>query len=399
MITPAEINKKAKKLWNSGKLLTASLKNEPLFPWHITFRKPTAQQQIEKFTEVRQWVSLLKSQAKSADKASYEIEYKTINHRQLGEQQLPSKIVFTTDDDLLRFVGKVREFETLLKTAHHSIAKFPVLRAWFEAKPRSFMKYHLVWSKLLAVCDYFIENPRPDCYLRELEIANIDSKFIETHSAILAELLDQILPPECINHAAIGLKQHGFERRYGLKFEQALIRLRLLDKSLYPLPHLSDISLPLSQLAQWQIPCRRVFITENKTNGLSFPEMQDSLVIFGLGYGVDQLAELSWLADCEIYYWGDIDTHGFSILSRLRHYFPNSKSVMMDESTLNQYTKLCVAEPKQAQCQHQLKHLNPAEQQLYQQLQQSHQRLEQERLPMSYVKARLKYSIIKINSL
>jgi len=391
MITPSQIHQKAQKLWNSGKVLSSSLSNESLFPWYITFRKPTAQQQIENFTEVRQWMSDLKSQAKTTDKGGYDIEYKTINHRQLGEQQLPSKIVFNTRDDLLRYVGKLRLFETLLKVAHQSILKFPVLQPWFENKPRSFMKYSAVWSELLAVCDYFIENPRPNCYLRELEISGIDSKFIEKHTAILSELLDQLLASECINQEVKSLKQHGFERRYGLKFEQPLIRLRLLDQSLYPAPYLSDISLPLSQLSQWKIPCWRVFITENKTNGLSFPEMQDSLVIFGLGYGVDQLAELAWLSDCEIYYWGDLDTHGFSILSRLRHYFPKTRSLMMDENTLNQYADLCVSEPKNARCQHQLNYLNDTEQQLYQRLQQTHQRLEQERLPMTYVKSRLKY--------
>ncbi|HIO92277.1 MAG TPA: DUF2399 domain-containing protein [Leucothrix mucor] len=391
MITPTQIHQKAQKLWDSGLALEAELKNEPLFPWHITFRKPTPQQQIEKFSEVRQWVSDLKSHAKHVDKGGYEIEYKTINHRQLGEQQLPSKIVFSSRDDLLRYLGKLRQFESLLKTAQQSVKKFPVLKLWFEDKPRSFMKYSSVWSELLAVCDYFLENPRPDCYLRELEIRGVDSKFIEKHKAILAELLDQILAPETINHNITSLKQHGFERRYGLKFEQSLIRFRLLDQSLYPIAHISDISLPLPQLAQWKIPCWRVFITENKINGLSFPPMQDSLVIFGLGYGVDQLADIPWLSDCELYYWGDIDTHGFSILSRLRHHFPKAHSLMMDENTLKQYDSLCANEPQNARCKHQLKYLKPVEQQLYQHLQKTHQRLEQERLPMTYVKTRLRY--------
>jgi hypothetical protein len=165
--------------------------------------------------------------------------------------------------------------------------------------------------------------------------------------------------------------------------------LRLLDRQLYPIDAISDISLPLSHLAQWKIPCQRLFITENKVNGLSFPAMENSVVIFGLGYGINQLATIPWLSCCEIYYWGDIDTHGFSILSRLRHHYPKVRSLMMDEKTLQKHVNLCVTEPINARCTHQLQFLNTAEQQLYLKLQQNNYRLEQERLPMHYIKQQL----------
>ena len=194
-----------------------------------------------------------------------------------------------------------------------------------------------------------------------------------------------LLPEEAIDKSITGLKQHGFERRYGLKFDQSLIRLRILDQSLCPASGISDISLPLSQLADWQIPCNRVFITENKINGLSFPQAPGSIVIFGLGYGIDSLAELPWLQQCKIHYWGDIDTHGLSILSRLRAYFPNTIALMMNAQTLQKHTSLCVTEPKSSRCKNSLKYLKKSEQELYQQLQHSHQRLEQERLPMAYI--------------
>jgi hypothetical protein len=41
-------------------------------------------------------------------------------------------------------------------------------------------------------------------------------------------------------------------------------------------------------------------------------------LIFGLGYGLDRLADVPWLERCEVWYWGDIDTHGVGILDRLR---------------------------------------------------------------------------------
>jgi len=391
MITPKQIHQKTLKLWESGRILQTSLEKETLFPWYIHFRKPNAQQQLDDFIIIRDWIKNLKAHSNESGASSYGIEYKTNNHRQLGVQQLPTRIVFENREDCLRTIGKLREFESLQKSYHQSCAKYPALHDWVVSKPRLFMKHQKIWHKLISVCDYFIAHPRPDCYLRELEITSLDSKFIEKNTSILTELLDLLLPTESIEQAVTGLKQHGFERRYGLKYDEPVIRLRLLDKSLQPSPVLNDLSLPLSQLCDWKINCWRVFITENKINGLSFPAVQDSLVIFGLGYGVDSLTEISWLSDCEIYYWGDIDSHGFSILSRLRRHFPKVHALMMDEKTLSLHQSLCVEEPLNARCQNQLQYLNEAEQKLYQKLQTSHQRLEQERIPITYVKNRIKY--------
>jgi hypothetical protein len=390
MITPNEIHQKTLKLWESGRILSNFLEKETLFPWVINFRKPTAQQQLDDFTIIRDWINHLKKRSNESGAVSYSIDYKTYNHRQLGLQQLPVQIVFNGRDDYLRYLGKQGEFKSLLKTYHQSCARYPKLHDWIVEKPRLFMKYQSIWSKLLSVCDYFIANPRPNCYLRELEITSVDSKFIEKNTAILTLLLDLLLPESSIKSAVTGSKQHGFERRYDLKYDEAVIRLRLLDENLKPAPALSDISLPLSQLCEWEIDCWRVFITENKVNGLSFPQTQDSMVIFGLGYGVDTLAEIPWLSNCEIYYWGDIDTHGLSILSRLRRYFPKVHALMMDEKTLSQHDSLCTEEPPNACCKNKLNYLTESEQKLYQKLQSSHQRLEQERIPISYVKNRIK---------
>jgi len=390
VITPAQIQLKAEKLWQSGRLLQAALEQEELFPWSISFRKPGARQQLDHFADIRAWVRTLQAHAGSEGDGGYQIEYKTINHRQMGVQQLPERIVFAKRDKLLQYIGKRKAFMRLLSNAQRSIEKYPALRDWLLSYPRKFMKAGAYWSQLLAVCDYFSLNPAPGCYMRELDIAGVDSKFIEKHRTILGELFDSILPAEAINQNVSGLRQHGFERRYGLKFEQALVRLRLLDRAQSKEFPVEDISLPVSQLGQWSISCSRVFITENKINGLSFPRLADSIVIFGLGYGVDSLAEIGWLSDCEIYYWGDIDTHGFSILSRLRHHFPKARALMMDMSTLETHQRLCVEEPANARCTNALTMLMPPEQALYQQLQDSHQRLEQERIPMRFVMRRIR---------
>ena len=46
MITPAEIKARAVKIWQSGRLLSAQLRQEELFPLDIPFRKATAKEAL-----------------------------------------------------------------------------------------------------------------------------------------------------------------------------------------------------------------------------------------------------------------------------------------------------------------------------------------------------------------
>jgi len=78
----------------------------------------------------------------------------------------------------------------------------------------------------------------------------------------------------------------------------------------------------------------RVFITENEINYLSFPPMADSMILFGAGYGFDMLDPPGWLAQRQLVYWGDIDTHGYAILDQLRARLPHVTSLLMDMPTL-----------------------------------------------------------------
>jgi hypothetical protein len=77
---------------------------------------------------------------------------------------------------------------------------------------------------------------------------------------------------------------------------------------------------------------------------LAFPDFPRGLVIFGLGYGLDLLAGANWLRDREVHYWGDIDTHGFAMLDRLRAMLPAAQSLLMNRETLLAHRPLWVQE-------------------------------------------------------
>jgi hypothetical protein len=178
--------------------------------------------------------------------------------------------------------------------------------------------------------------------LRQLDIPGVDTKFVEAQRSILAELLDIVLPGDAIERTVSGVRE--FNQRYGLRVEPPLIRFRILDEAL-AVNAWTDLSLPPEHFAALPVPVKRVFITENRVNGLSFPDCPGSIIVFGLGYGLERLADVAWMRTVDVRYWGDIDTHGFGILNRLRVHLPHARSFLMNRGTLDAHHDLWGQEP------------------------------------------------------
>jgi hypothetical protein len=128
-------------------------------------------------------------------------------------------------------------------------------------------------------------------------------------------------------------------------------------------------------------------VIENEITYLAFPVPAAAMVIFGGGYAVPVLEPLGWLAGLDLVYWGDIDTHGFAILNRLRHHLPHVRSVLMDRVTLLDHREHWGREPSPTAAV--LDRLGPAESALYADLiadtYAPSVRLEQERVSFSAV--------------
>jgi hypothetical protein len=95
-----------------------------------------------------------------------------------------------------------------------------------------------------------------------------------------------------------------------------------------------------------------------------------------------------WLKERTVRYWGDIDTHGFAMLDRLRSALPNVASLLMDTETLLSHRRLWVVEERQHEKM--LMHLTDEERGLYEALLTGRFgdriRLEQERISFGIVK-------------
>jgi hypothetical protein len=148
-----------------------------------------------------------------------------------------------------------------------------------------------------------------------------------------------------------------------------------------------DITVTADTFARLAPPVERVYITENEINFLAFPELARSMVIFGAGYGFGIFAEAAWLRTCTVYYWGDIDTHGFAILDQLRSLLPTTNSILMDRDTLLAHHPHWGEEPLQNRGE--LSRLTATEQLVYDDLRFDRLavrlRLEQERIGFQWV--------------
>lgn len=386
--TPADIRNQLQRLWDNGSLLGTRLTTESLFPRDLRLRRPSSRDLAERFSDVQHWVRVLQAGAREQRGFGYNIQWQRINHRVHGANDLPGGATVPTEADALRLLGKTREAERFSQLATDTLARFPSLRPWLERRPLTVLQHAEHWPRLLDVLTWFRDHPRPGIYLRQLDIPGVDTKFIEGQRGLLTELLDHVLAEEAIDEGATGVR--AFERRYGLRPKPPLIRFRVLDPIL-AIQGLTDLSVPPEQFASLHLSVQRVFITENEINGLAFPDCPASVVIFGLGYGLDRLRDIPWLHHATIHYWGDIDTHGFAILNRLRSAFPHSRSLLMDRATLDAHSLLWGQEPEDRRFLGELPRLTDQEARLFTALRDdtlgNRIRLEQERIGFDWVRS------------
>ena len=374
--------------WKSGQILAASIHGESMFPMRIPLKHPTAREIGNRFDEVRRWITTLSAQCKRETGNGFSLEWREISHRQLGKNRLPVAAIIESEQDALTIIGKQKQAKQFKTLADSTISAFPQLGDWLQKRPLQVLKHAHDWPQLLNVMQWMSQHPRPNIYLRQIDLPDIHTKFIECHKSLLIELLDIILPADVIDIEATGVKE--FERRYGFRSKPVQIRFRLLDPDL-TLEGLTDLAVPALELARLRLPVSTVFITENDINGLAFPSIAKSMVIFGLGYGLQVLKEISWLNDKAIYYWGDIDTHGFAMLDQIRQYFPHTESLLMNKETLLAHRQLWGEENKPTS--RDLDYLRPQENELYREIinnsYANNLRLEQERIGISWLKASL----------
>jgi hypothetical protein len=360
-------------------VLTAWLTSDNFFPIRIPVgRLP------EDFATVREYIQELKTGAK---RYGYRIEFERRRSKRWGEQDFPTAVYIDTLEILLAFLGKQQEAQNFQNDAALILSVQPLLESWMVRYPLKIIEYAGKWADLLQVCQFFIDNPQHDLFMRELPI-NAHTKFIEGHKSILRSLLDHLQPQ------SIDETQSDFARRYGLRTDEPLVRIRLLDNQLEKRHELGihDLTIPVSQLQSLDLSTELGIIVENKTSFLTLPSFPGAFAIFGSGFDVSILKVVTWLKHTRLLYWGDLDAQGFEILALLRRSLPNVQSVMMNQETLEKFRKFAVSGTPAIPTHY--PELRDDEAAVYQLLADHNLRLEQERIDPQYVSLQL-YSLLK----
>ena len=338
------------RFWQRGLLPNYLLVAEPeseLFPLCLDCRAPTASEWLQNLPEIDQ---IHRELQLHAEQSQINILWENQTTRQSGLQRYPKQIRLDSPLKAITYLKRQSEARQLQAIGaeiekHFPRHTFTKLWQWIQARPLRLLECTFAkWQLLLAVARFLTAHPRPNCYLRDLKLAGLDSKFIELNKRKLADVLERVLPVSAIAQDVSLQASHGFDRRYGFRWHSPRVRLRFLDPASQTGPF-ADISIPLEDLSQWNPPVSRVIICENLMPFLNFPLVAETLLIFGQGQAVHQLLNWTHLLEKAIWYWGDLDPEGLAILAGFRQALPSHtkiSSLLMDQDTLESHRQYWV---------------------------------------------------------
>lgn len=310
--------------WGSGALLRARLTGRPVAPLVLPLRGPTARELADRFGDVQDWAAGWHA----ARLGPARLETAALGGRLVGVNQVPKRVVIDADDDVwtvLGVSGDVRRFDDLVSATQEAL---PGALSWVAARPHEALAHADDWRRLLDAAAWILHHGGPEVYLRQVDVSGIDTKFIEERRGVLAALLTRTLPPERIDPDA---PQADLARRFRLRGKPDTVRFRSFDPADGPY---SELAVRVEELAAFPFAARSVVVVENEVSYLVFPRVPGVAVVLGGGYAVSRLAALPWLSGRDVVYWGDVDTHGFRALDRLRRFAPATRSMLMDLPTL-----------------------------------------------------------------
>ncbi|MDD7415986.1 MAG: DUF2220 family protein [Treponemataceae bacterium] len=393
MISPEEIRIKAKNKYKDFLRykvdLSVTFPVEDFFPLIIKADKGKVNDDL---LSRQKELQLLISKSKNKTGSGYKLDFETVNSRKNGEQTEVSKIYFENESDYLSFINENKSYK-LFCTAISQIKDSNLLS---NEKFVEWAKSHLTdlcaepesnhfWTDVYLCADWLNKNQDSNIYIREIPLP-VHTKFIEQNKKIIKSLTEK------------ADSEFEFEATFGLKIKPDFVRFRSLsDNIILPFSEsmLNECQLLLDDFSKLDESflnrIKNVFIVENEMVYLTFPQYKDSICIWGQGYKVNILNGIEWFKSKKLYYFGDLDEHGFDILSTYRRCYPQIQSFCMDKNVLDEYEQFLV-QGKKLENGRIPENLTEAEKECFMILRSvtsEKNRLEQERVSVEYIKKQL----------
>ncbi len=372
--TPADIAAKVRRRYVEGSLLKRYASGAEFEAIEIPLRGPRPSEVGDDVAVARAWVVALDA-GRQQDRR-YCLEWTAIGGRSIGRNRLPARAVISSYGQawaLLGVASEVRRFDDALAVAD----AHPEIRQWIADNAHRALAVADDMEGLVAA-GVWLKGHGAGRYLREITARGVDTKFAEKHRVVLAAMLGVSGSPA------------RFLADLGLKAKPELVRFRPA-RSLGLPAELTELAVRADQFAAMSLAPAAALVVENEITYLSVPVPDNGLVLWGKGFEVDRIGRLPWLGDVPLTYWGDLDTHGFAILDRLRAWLPQTQSVLMDRQTLLAHRDRWGVEERPARSA--LTRLTADEQSLYRELVTDglgeRLRLEQERINWQWAQDRL----------
>jgi len=309
--------------------------SQVLWPLEINLDIPAEQDAFCQQDAVKTWISAWKSWRGKGD-----IIWTERHWRSLGVQTVPQRLILNEPADVVSWIGESEAWSRVVERYKTLIQRWPVLIDVLPKYYRVLADYDDAnFHRITGMLSWILANPNSGLYPRQIPVAGVDSKWLESHKGLVCELVSAIQKTN----------ERDFFKVCGLKPPPQLIHMRILDPEIRNrFGGLGDICAPWEDTANLDIKPAHVFIVENLQTGLAFEDLAGSVVIMALGYNLDVLGRIPWLHHARCVYWGDIDTHGFAILNRARTYLPYLESALMDKQTFFAHRDLWVQEKEQS---------------------------------------------------
>jgi len=346
MITIEELKKKALQRYSEFIENYCNQTLDTFFPLIIPCNKGNPNDDFEKRSKE---LKEIHENSKNNGKKSYIYETAEVSSRTNGKQTVITKIYFDDISDYLFFIGKKSAFETLVQAA--SIISENLKTNFSKQEFNSWIiknneklsdksvedEIDAYWKSICLCANWLYANSGSNLYLRTIPL-EVHSKFIENNQTIIHSLISS----EKIT------KENSFIKQHGLSEKPSHIRFRFLDMTLLP-EDFTPIEMILTSgdfnniyKAAFMKDVKTIYIVENEMVYLTFPKVRNAICIWGHGFTAGQFKQFSWLNNYQLFYFGDLDEHGYEILSMFRIAFSGTKSICMNMDTLNEFDRFRV---------------------------------------------------------
>jgi hypothetical protein len=328
MLTPTDILRQAQRKYPD--FIAAHCRGEAFFPLPVRFGLPSPSSSLG---QLRREIEELWQGSHEFKGHGYRIEFEQRRMRLHGEQRLPVRVWFENADDFLRFITQTDAFRRLQEDIRSVVAEASEIEPWIRENGRMLV----VGLKpgdgraLGLALNALHRRPKPNCFAREIALPGVSGKFIENNLQLIATILRGIESPAWSE----GPDYHS---QLGLRTTPRMLRLMLLDG------RRQDFGIPHNRFVRPE-EVNTVLVIENLRSFLTLPPCAQTLAVFGEGRASQTLTKIGWLSEVRLFYWGDLDPYGFTILAGLRGDFSGVQSVLMDAAAFQKYEALIAPIP------------------------------------------------------